>query len=675
MAELQPLTDELTCSICLEIFQEPVTTPCGHNFCSRCLDETWTVRDSQFFCPQCRTCFQVRPQLKKNTVLCAVVEQLQQAHSLWDLGASYSESQDGESLYPSSRKGNQAKEEPAKTVACDHCLQAVAIKTCFTCMVSFCPEHLKPHLDNPMFQGHDLQPPVWDLASRKCPEHSRLREFFCSQHGLCICCLCLVGHKTCSPVTLDVARADLKLKMKQKLTTLYDHINKASNALKDVKSKQYAVQETAARKMELLKHEYEEMKVLIESEEKNSLQKMKEEEKRVLDKYDHVHQVLLKKKSEIESMKEEIELLLTKNDEIAFLEKASKLQELVIKAVFVPKNELNQEMMHSVYQNAFSFKEVLKDKINNPQEKKTEESSGPGPDVFGKGLPFSKPTYPNRESRLTRRILKGDKVGDKSQLPLGHQQEKSGTPDQKQKPKKPVPATASTHSQNSGMGSLTDLTKLKTALQDTTEKVNALPKNSPTQKTQVLEAFLAKSRAELLQYATRVVLDYNTANYKVALSENYTVASVASAPQNYPSRPQRFTYCSQVLGLHSYKSGVHYWEVELQKNTFCGIGICYGSMDRHGPASRLGRNSSSWCVEWFNNKISTWHNDVEKNLPLTKATRIGVLLNYDDGFVIFFAITDKVNQIYKYRAEFSEAVYPVFWLFSSGTTLSICPLK
>ncbi|KAM9003402.1 E3 ubiquitin/ISG15 ligase TRIM25 isoform 2-T2 [Sarcophilus harrisii] len=619
MAELQPLTDELTCSICLEIFQEPVTTPCGHNFCSRCLDETWTVQDSQFFCPQCRTCFQMRPQLKKNTVLCAVVEQVQQAHSLWDLGASNSESQDGEPLYPSSRKGSQAKEEPTKTVACDHCLRAVAVKTCFTCMVSFCSEHLKPHL--------------------------------------------------------DVARADLKLKMKQKLTTLYDHINKASNALKDVKLKQHAVQETADRKMELLKHEYEEMKVLVESEEKNSLWKLKEEEKRVLDKYDHVHQVLLKKKSEIESMKEEIELLLTKNDEIAFLEKASKLQEHVIKPVFVPKNELNQEMMHSVYQNAFSLKEVLKDKINNPQEKKIEESTSP--DVSGKGLPFSIPTYPNRESRQMRRIYKGDKVGDKSQvkLPVGHQQEKSGAPDQKQKPKKPVPATPSTHSQNSGMGSLTDLTKLKTALQDTTEKVNALPKNSPNQKTQVLEAFLAKSRAELLQYATRVVLDYNTANYKVALSENYTVASVASVPQNYPSRPQRFTCCSQVLGLHSYKSGVHYWEVELQKNTFCGIGICYGSMDRHGPASRLGRNSSSWCVEWFNNKISAWHNDLEKHLPLTKATRIGVLLNYDDGFVIFFAITDKVNQIYKYRAEFSEALYPVFWLFSSGTTLSICPLK
>ncbi|XP_043856230.1 E3 ubiquitin/ISG15 ligase TRIM25 [Dromiciops gliroides] len=670
-AELQPLTDELTCSICLEIFQQPVTTPCGHNFCSRCLDETWTVQGPQFYCPQCRACFLTRPQLQKNTVLCAVVLQLQKTQSSWDSRLPCCASQDGEPSELPSRKGGQAKDEAAVIVACDHCLQAPAAKTCFTCMASFCQEHLRPHLDNPMFQGHELQPPVWDLARRKCPEHSRLREFFCSQHGVCICCVCLVGHKSCTLLNLDAARATLKSKMKQKLTTIYDHIYKASSALKDVKSKQHTIQETAAKKMDSLMHEYEEMKVLIESEEKSSMQKLKEEEKRVLDKYDHVYQVLLKKKMEIESMKEEIELLLTKNDEITFLEKASKLQEVVIKAVYIPKNELNNEMIGSVYQNAFSLKEALKQKVNNLQEKKTEEATNP--DNSGKPSSFLGPTYVNRDYRQPRRVYKADKPGDKP----GHLQEKSGVTDQKleKKPKKPAPAFAVTPSLNPRMGSMTDLTKLKPALSDTTEKASALPKNSPNRKMQVLEAFLAKSRPELLQYATQVVLDSNTANYKLALSENNTVASVASVPQNYPSHPERFTYCSQVLGLQGYKSGVHYWEVELQKNTFCGIGICYGSMDRQGAESRLGRNSSSWCVEWFNTKISTWHNDVEKNLPLTKATKVGVLLNYDAGFVIFFAITDKVHHIYKYRAEFSEALYPAFWIFSNGTTLSICSLK
>ncbi|XP_072502876.1 E3 ubiquitin/ISG15 ligase TRIM25-like [Notamacropus eugenii] len=665
MAELEPLADELTCSICLELFQEPVTIPCGHNFCSPCLDEAWGGQSSSFYCPQCRQCFREKPQLKKNTALCAVVKQVQQAQNLRDSGQPLGASRDGESSDLPSAKWAQAKEDTAGSVACDYCLRAPAAQTCFTCMASFCQEHLRPHLDNPVFLSHDLQPPVPDLASRRCPEHSRLREFFCSQHGVCICSVCLVGHKTCSPVALDVARTQLKSKMKQKLATIFDHIIRASSALKDVKLKQNAVQETAAKKMELLKHEYKEMKALIESDEKSSLRKLKEEEKRVLDKYDHVSQVLQKKKREIESTKEEIELLLMKNDEIAFLEKAWKLQELVIKAVYVPKNELDQDMIHSVYKKAYSLKEVLKYKTDNLHEKKTEEATGPG--ECGKLSSFFGPTYPNREYRQARRMPR-----DRSQSKPRTQEENSGVTDEKQEKKPKKPATPSL---NSSVGSMTDLTKLKSALLETTEKANALPKNSPNQKTQVLESFLAKSRAELLQYATRVVLDYNTAHYKVALSENNTVAFVANTPQAYPPHSKRFTYCSQVLGLQGYKSGVHYWEVELQKNTFCAIGICCESIDRQGSESRLGRNRFSWCVEWFNTKISTWHNDVEKNLPLTKATRIGVLLNYDDGFVIFFAITDKVNLIYKYKAEFSEALYPAFWLFSNGTTLSICPLK
>lgn len=209
MAELEPLTDELTCSICLELFKEPVTIPCGHNFCSPCLDKAWSGHSpSCFYCPQCRQCFLEKPQLKKNTALCAVVKQVRQAQTLRDSEQPHGAPRDGESPDLPSTKWAHAKD---RRVACDYCLQAPAAQTCFTCMASFCQEHLRPHLDNPVFLSHELQPPVRDLARRKCPEHSRLREFFCSQHGVCICSVCLVGHKTCSPLALNVDRTQLKV--------------------------------------------------------------------------------------------------------------------------------------------------------------------------------------------------------------------------------------------------------------------------------------------------------------------------------------------------------------------------------------------------------------------------------------------------------------------------------
>lgn len=179
----------------------------------------------------------------------------------------------------------------------------------------------------------------------------------------------------------------------------------------------------------------------------------------------------------------------------------------------------------------------------------------------------------------------------------------------------------------------------------------------------------------LLVVATKFTLDYHTAHSKVILSEQNTKISVSDNSQIYPSHPQRFTYCSQVQGFQCFKRGIHYWEVELENNSFCGVGICYGSMARQGAESRLGRNSSSWCIEWFNARISAWHNDIEKCLPNTKVKKIGVLLNYEGGFVIFFGVSEKISVLYKFRAQFTEALYPAFWVFSSGTTISVCQLK
>uniref|UniRef100_A0A8C6SLJ9 RING-type domain-containing protein n=1 Tax=Neogobius melanostomus TaxID=47308 RepID=A0A8C6SLJ9_9GOBI len=33
--------EQLLCSICLEVFMEPVSTPCGHNFCKSCISTHW----------------------------------------------------------------------------------------------------------------------------------------------------------------------------------------------------------------------------------------------------------------------------------------------------------------------------------------------------------------------------------------------------------------------------------------------------------------------------------------------------------------------------------------------------------------------------------------------------------------------------------------------------------
>ncbi|XP_025715547.1 E3 ubiquitin-protein ligase TRIM65 isoform X2 [Callorhinus ursinus] len=67
-----PLEDELTCSICLGLYLEPVTLLCGHNFCGACIRD-WGDRCDKA-CPECRKPFPDGAELRRNVALSAVLK-------------------------------------------------------------------------------------------------------------------------------------------------------------------------------------------------------------------------------------------------------------------------------------------------------------------------------------------------------------------------------------------------------------------------------------------------------------------------------------------------------------------------------------------------------------------------------------------------------------------------
>lgn len=84
------LVQETTCSICLDLFRIPVTLPCGHSFCRKCLGDNALravsslsarlgVQSGTICCPQCRHetfCADVS-QLKLNASLAAITSIVQ----------------------------------------------------------------------------------------------------------------------------------------------------------------------------------------------------------------------------------------------------------------------------------------------------------------------------------------------------------------------------------------------------------------------------------------------------------------------------------------------------------------------------------------------------------------------------------------------------------------------
>uniref|UniRef100_A0A8C5G758 Uncharacterized protein n=1 Tax=Gouania willdenowi TaxID=441366 RepID=A0A8C5G758_GOUWI len=56
------------CSICLKVLTDPVSTPCGHNFCKLCISPRWDTSVS-YSCPMCQQVFTTRPELAFNSAV------------------------------------------------------------------------------------------------------------------------------------------------------------------------------------------------------------------------------------------------------------------------------------------------------------------------------------------------------------------------------------------------------------------------------------------------------------------------------------------------------------------------------------------------------------------------------------------------------------------------------
>uniref|UniRef100_A0AAV2IV55 Uncharacterized protein n=1 Tax=Knipowitschia caucasica TaxID=637954 RepID=A0AAV2IV55_KNICA len=173
--------EQLSCSICLEVFTEPVTTPCGHTFCHRCITDYWDS-SPQTRCPLCKKRFRQRPALLCNTSFRDVVEQLRSMSLL----SPTEEQQAGPGEVP-----------------CDICLEPKhkALQTCVECMASFCPVHLEPHQRVASLKKHQLTDPQPHLDRSLCSAHGKMLSLFCNADQSCICVTCTQDNHASHPYT------------------------------------------------------------------------------------------------------------------------------------------------------------------------------------------------------------------------------------------------------------------------------------------------------------------------------------------------------------------------------------------------------------------------------------------------------------------------------------------
>ncbi|CAN0415972.1 E3 ubiquitin-protein ligase TRIM11-like [Lampetra fluviatilis] len=183
------LEEELTCSICLQLYVDPVLLGCPHTFCRECIVSAW--RDGACACPECRRVLpfgskeQMRQQLVKNFKLASIVDRFSSL----------------------SLEGERPRKE------------------------------LNPSLAL-------ARPPNLDL----CAQHGKALAMFCQEHGASVCADCVTSgaHRGHRLTSTEEADRQAKESLSCSLQKLMTHNGKVSARLNILKNTEANVEGTSA---------------------------------------------------------------------------------------------------------------------------------------------------------------------------------------------------------------------------------------------------------------------------------------------------------------------------------------------------------------------------------------------------------------------------------------------
>ncbi|XP_073479470.1 E3 ubiquitin-protein ligase TRIM39-like [Aquarana catesbeiana] len=250
------LRAELKCSVCLNIYTDPVTLKCGHNFCRVCIDRVLDTQggSGDFFCPVCRKRFRSRPALHRNITLRNIAETFLSAHP--------------------------DREESG--VFCTYCVDSPvpAVRSCLHCEVSLCDKHLRVHKKSP---EHILCDPTLSMESRKCSVHKEVLKYFCTKDNACICVSCsLAGeHRGHQVETLDEASEKKKETLRNVLSYLLTKREETEEIIQSLQEHRRKVEEEAAGDTERVTALFRDLRRRLEDLEKRILRNISRRAERI----------------------------------------------------------------------------------------------------------------------------------------------------------------------------------------------------------------------------------------------------------------------------------------------------------------------------------------------------------------------------------------------------------
>ncbi|XP_009463281.1 PREDICTED: probable E3 ubiquitin-protein ligase MID2 isoform X2 [Nipponia nippon] len=611
---METLESELTCPICLELFEDPLLLPCAHSLCFSCAHRILVSSCSSsesiepitaFQCPTCRYVISLNHRglegLKRNVTLQNIIDRFQKA------------SLSGPNSPSESRRERTYRNSPTMSVAgeriaCQFCEQDPprdAVKTCITCEVSYCDRCLRAtHPNKKPFTSHRLVEPVPDAHFRglTCLEHENEKQ-------------------TLETNLTNLVKRNSELENQMaKLIQICQQVE-VNTAMHEAK-----LMEECDELMEIIRQRKQVIAVKIKETKVMKLRKLAQQ-------VANCRQCLERSTVLIN----QAEHILKENDHARFLQTARNVAERVAMAtassqVLIPDINFNDAFENFALD--FSREKKLLEGLDyltapNPPSVREELCTASHDTITVHWISedeFSVSSYELQYTIFT---------GQANFISLYNSMDSWMI----------VPNIKQNHYTVHGLQSGTRYIFLVKAINQAGSR-NSEP-------------------ARLKTNSQPFKLDPKMAHKKLKISNDGLQMEKDESSLKKSHTPERFsgTGCYGAAGNVFIDSGCHYWEVVVGSSTWYAIGVAYKSAPKN---EWIGKNSSSWVFSRCNNNFVVRHNNKEMLVEVhPQMKRLGILLDYDNNALSFYDPANSLH-LHTFEVSFILPVCPTFTIWNKS---------
>ncbi|KAK7938712.1 hypothetical protein WMY93_002038 [Mugilogobius chulae] len=264
--------EALSCPVCLDLLKDPVTIPCGHSYCRKCIQQHWDQEEQKqlYSCPECRQSFSPRPVLIKHIMLAGLVEQLK-------------------------KTGLTA---PLLTAAMQD--------------LRMCPVIVKKH---------QLVAPSHKLQENICSQHHKVMDIFCRSDQQSICYLCsMEQHKGHDTVTSASERAQRQAELPARRALLLQSLQDKETDLKRLQQEAQDISRSAQTAVQRSRDSFREMALLLDKRRSEVEQQIRSQETTQLSRVQELQDRLQQDVTELKRSISELDTLGLTPDHNQFLQ-------------------------------------------------------------------------------------------------------------------------------------------------------------------------------------------------------------------------------------------------------------------------------------------------------------------------------------------------------------------